>query len=162
MPPPPPKDKGKQAPARTQTCITCLFNVHKRLQTLKHSIKVFNECLFFLYNLRRQFQVWKMFVSGWAVGSGFKSHPCYKFYSVPQMHLHVVTGVIMPYTAIFISMPWNSAFHPFIILESIHHSLCQLFREYLFQVTSCGQDKHGNHTRLRIHLLEKKKLWNEE
>ena len=75
--------------------------------------------------------MWKMFVSGWAVGSGFKSHPCYKFYSVPQMHLHVVTGVIMPYTAIFISMPWNSAFHPFIILESIHHSLCQLFREYL-------------------------------
>ena len=32
-------------PARTQTFITRLFNVHKRLQTLQHSIKVFNEYL---------------------------------------------------------------------------------------------------------------------
>ena len=32
-------------PARTQTFFTCLFNVHKRLRTLKHSIKVFNEHL---------------------------------------------------------------------------------------------------------------------
>ena len=30
-------------PARTQMFFTCLFNVHKCLQTLKHSIKVFNE-----------------------------------------------------------------------------------------------------------------------
>ena len=31
-------------PARTQMFFTCLFNVYKHLQTLKHSIKVFNEC----------------------------------------------------------------------------------------------------------------------
>ena len=32
-------------PAKTQTFFTSLFNVHKRLQTLKQCIKVFNERL---------------------------------------------------------------------------------------------------------------------
>ena len=32
-------------PAGTQTFFMCLFNFHKRLQTLKPCIKVFNECL---------------------------------------------------------------------------------------------------------------------
>ena len=45
-------------PLPTRTSFTCLFNVHKLLQTLKQCVKVFNERLVGVY------EVWKMFLSG--------------------------------------------------------------------------------------------------
>ena len=48
----------KSHPSQNQTLFTCLLNVHKCLQTLKHNIKVFNEHFFDVYKSLKNVLFW--------------------------------------------------------------------------------------------------------